>query len=101
MAYSEDYRNAAIDYKKSGRTFKELKAAFKITPRTYYQWIERLRKSGSVKAAIRQPRDREIGLDALKKALEEKPDAYLRELAQPFNCLAAAVHKRLVQFGIT
>jgi hypothetical protein len=37
MAYSADYRKAAIAFKQAGHTFKELGEAFKITPRTYYQ----------------------------------------------------------------
>jgi transposase len=101
MAYSADYRKAAIVFKQGGHTFKELKKVFKITPRTYYQWVEILETSGSVKIEIRRTRKRKIDPDALKKAVEEKPDAYLRELSKAFNCSAAAVHKRLVQLGFT
>jgi len=34
MAYSEDYRKRAIEYKDSGHTFGELREAFKIPPLT-------------------------------------------------------------------
>jgi transposase len=101
MAYSADYRKMAIDYKDSGHTFKELKEVFKITPRTYYQWVEILEESGKVKIEKKQTRRRKINPDLLKKAVEEKPDAYLRELSKQFNCSKTAVHKRLVQIGIT
>jgi transposase len=97
MAYSKDYRKAAIDFKRRGHTFKELKDVFKITPRTYYQWVESLETRGSVKVKIKQTRKRKIDPDALIKAVEEKPDVYLRELAKQFNCSIAAVHKQLVQ----
>jgi len=98
MAYSLDYRKAAVDYKKSGHTFKELKDVFKITPRTYYKW-EKEENYGTVKA--KQTRKRKIDPDALKKAVEEKPDAYLREISSQFNCSTTAVHKRFVQLGYT
>ena len=101
MAYSADYRKAAIGFKQVGHTFKELKEVFKITPRTYYQWTENLAANGNVTVKIKQTRKRKIDLDALKKAVEEKPAAYLRELAKKFSCSTAAVHKRLVQLGFT
>jgi transposase len=101
MAYSKDYRKAAIDYKQKGHSFKELNDVFKITPRTYYQWVENLEKCGNVKVEIKQTRNRKIDPDALKKAVEEKPDAYLRELSKQFNCSVTAVHKRLIQLGYT
>ena len=101
MAYSEDYRKAAIDYKQGGQTFKELKEVFKITPRTYYQWVERFETSGNVKVKKKQTRKGKIDPDALRKAVEEKPDSYLRELAKPFNCSTTSIHKRLIQLGFT
>jgi transposase len=82
LAYGADYRKAAVAFKQAGHTFKELRDAFKITPRTYYQWIEILETSGSVKVEIRRTRRRKTGPDALKKAVEENPDAYLRELSK-------------------
>ena len=42
MAYSNDYRKRAVEYKDSGHTFKELAEAFKIPPITYYDWKEKL-----------------------------------------------------------
>jgi transposase len=101
MAYSADYRKAAIAFKRAGHTFKELREVFKITPRTYYQWVEILKTSGSVKVEIKRTRKRKIDPDALKKAVEEKPDAYLRELSKMFNCSASAIYRRLVNLGFT
>jgi hypothetical protein len=34
-----------------------------------------------------------------RKAVEEKPDAYLRELSKQFNCSTTAIYNRLVQIG--
>jgi transposase len=101
MTYSADYRKAALSFKQGGHTFEELKNVFKITPRTYYQWVELLETSGSVKVEIKRTRKRKIDPDALKKAVEEKPDVYLRELSEAFNCSTTAVYKRLVNLGFT
>ncbi|MDR0764368.1 MAG: transposase [Synergistaceae bacterium] len=88
-------------FQAGGHTFKELKEMFKITPRTYYQWVEILETIGGVKVEIKQTRKRKIDPDALKKAVEEKPDAYLRELSEEFNRSTTAIYKRLISLGFT
>jgi transposase len=62
MAYSADYRKAAVAFKQAGHTFEELWDVFKITPRTYYQWIEILETSGSVRIEIKRTRRGKIDL---------------------------------------
>ena len=101
MAYGIDYRKAAIEFKQSGNTFAQLKKVFKITPRTYYQWVELQEKTGSLQFRNANKRQRKIDPEKLKQALEEKPDAYLRELATKFNVSEAAIHKRLKKLKIT
>jgi len=97
--YSTDYKKRAVEYKQEGHTFKELEEAFKIPNQTYYRWAEEY-KSGFEKP---EPagRSRKINLDELKRALEEKPDAYLRELAKPFGVTEQAVFYALKGLGIT
>jgi transposase len=101
MAYSADYRKAAIAFKQARHTFREPGEAFKITPRTYYQWIEILETSDSFKVEIRRTHRGKTGPDALKKAVEEKPDAYLRELPGMFDCSPSSVYRRLASPGFT
>jgi hypothetical protein len=72
---------------------------FKITHRTYYQWIEILETSGSVKVEIKRTRKGRIDPDALKKAVEEKPDAYLRELSGMSGRSPSSVYRCLVSPG--
>jgi transposase len=101
IAYSADYRKAAIEYKWNEHTFKDLKDVFRITPCIYYQWVEILEKTGMTKSKIARTRRGKINHANLKKAVEEKPDLYLHELSEKFNCSMVAVHKRLVQLGFT
>ncbi|MDR2788422.1 MAG: IS630 transposase-related protein [Candidatus Accumulibacter sp.] len=61
-----------------------------------YKWRKNKRvtcfcASGSEKRARR----REIDPEESESPVEEKPDAYLRELAERFGCSTAAVRKRL------
>ena len=101
MAYSVDYREAAIEFKQSGHTFAELKEVFKITPRTYYQWLELLENTGSLQFRNASERQGKIDPEKLQQALEEKPDAYLYELAEKFGVSKTAIHKRLKKLKIT
>ena len=100
MAYSDDYRKRAIEYKDSGHTFEELREALKIPPRTYYDWKQKF-ADGYYGRKIKRQRRRKIDREKLAQAVAEKPDAYLRELAQQFSCTATAVFYMLKKLGIT
>jgi len=101
MAYSKDYRQAAIEFKQDGHTFEELKSVFKITARTYYQWVELLETTGSLQYRNASTRQGKIDTEKLKQAVEERPDAYLRELAAEFGVSTTAIHKHLEKHKIT
>ena len=83
--YSMDYRLRAVAYKDEGHTFKELRAALRIPAETYYQWREKL-EDGYYDTKTICERKRKIDKEGLKRAVAKKPDAYLRELADEFNC---------------
>ena len=100
MAYSEDYRKRAIEYKDSGHTFGELREAFKIPPRTYYDWKQKS-ADGYYDRKVKRQRKRKIDREKLRQAVAERPDAYLSELAKQFGCTAQAVFYMLRKLGIT
>ena len=101
MAYSEDYRKAAIEFKQDGHTFTQLKEVFKITAKTYYEWVELLETTGSLKYRNAGKRKGKIDMEKLELAIKEKPDAYLRELAAEFGVSTTAIHKKLEKHRIT
>jgi len=98
--YSIDYIQRAVAYKDEGHTFRELKDAFNIPPETYYQWKEKL-ENGYDGAKVFRERSRKIDKEKLKKTIEEKPDMYLYELAQLFDCTPQAVFLMLEKLNIT
>lgn len=101
MAYSADFRKAAVAYKDSGHTFKELQEVFGITNKTYSDWRKLHQETGSYekREVVRQPK--KIVIERLKKAIEEKPDAFLYELAELFGCSEQAVFYALRKHNIT
>lgn len=101
MAYSVDYRKAAMEFKQSGHTFAELKEVFKITAKTYYEWVKLLETTGSLQFRNASERRGKIDIDKLKLAIKEKPDAYLRELAVSLGVSTTAIHNKLKKYKIT
>lgn len=101
MAYSKDFINTAVAYKKEGHTFKELREAFGIPPETYYQWKEKLEKGYyDIEKGV-QERHRKIDREILKQVVAQKPDAYLYELAELFGCSEPAIYYMLQKLKIT
>ena len=101
MAYSEDFRKRAIAYMDEGHTGKELYESFKIYPSEIGKWRKLLKETGSLEPQYRKTRAGKIDLQKLEKAIEEKPDAYLSELAKQFGCTKQAVFYALKRLKIT
>ena len=101
MAYSADFREAAIEYWQSGCNKEELYKAFKIYPSRVYEWLRHKEKTGSLKACYPKRRKRKIDLEELRRAVERKPDAYLRELGKQFDCTEQAIFYALQKLDIT
>jgi transposase-like protein len=100
MAYSMDYRKRAVAYKQEGHTFKQLKEAFGIPSETYYQWREKL-DSGYYEIPVKRERRRKIDKEALRRAVANRPDAFLKEYAGQFGCTVTAVFYALEKLDIT
>lgn len=98
--YSIDFIRCAVAFKDNGHTFKDLKETFNIPSETYYQWKKKLENGYSGEKVYRE-RKRKIDKEKLKQAVEQKPDAYLHELAQMFDCTASAIFRMLKKLNIT
>ena len=103
MAYCEKYRKAAVEYKDSGHTFEELKTTFKISSSTYYRWVAYKEEFGYFVPPRngKLTRKGKIDPEKLMEAYAEKPDAYLREIAEKFGVSVVAIHKREKALRIT
>ena len=100
MSYSLDFKMRAIAYKDEGHSFRELTDAFRIPSSTYYLWKGQLEK-GVIGVKVKQTRRRKINPEELIRFVDEKPDAYLREIAEKFGCSITSVHTRLKKLKIT
>jgi transposase len=101
MAYSVDFRKRALDFMAEGHTYTELYEAFKIYPATIEDWRKLLAETGSLKPQYKQTRKRKIDKEELARAVKEKPDAYLHELAKQFDCTKQAIFYALEKLNQT
>jgi hypothetical protein len=99
MAYSTDFKRLVIKYPRDDHTVEETCAFSGIARSTYYEW-EKEEKLAFPKKEKRSY-EKKICKEDLKKAIEEKPDRYLRELAEPFKCTPQAVFRALEKMNIT
>jgi len=95
-----EYKKRAVAYKDAGHTFKQLHEAFGIPNQTYYLWKGNL-ESGYYNVKNKRERKRKIDKEQLRRAVADKPDAYLHELADLFGCSGQAVSAALKKMKIT
>jgi transposase len=101
MTYSVDFREAALVYKQKGHTIQQVCETFSISKRTYNYWAAQKQKTGNLKPKKHGPRKRKIDPQKLEQYIKEHPDAYLKELAQQFNCKPSSMYNALVKRGLT
>ena len=94
-------RVRVVEYVEEGRTLAQTAAVFKVHIGTVIAWRKCYRTTGSVERKIRRPVNKKIILEKLVDYVDAHPDAYLKEIAEVFDCCPASVLKRLRKLGIT
>ena len=101
MKYNIEYRRRAIEYWSEGHSKKEAAEVFKVDPSTLHRWKSRLKETGTLAPTERKETWRKIDPEKLKSYLHEHPDAYLKEIAEEFECTEVAVFKALRRLKIS
>jgi len=97
MAYSLDFRKRVFKIKdKEKLTFQEASDRFNIPIRTLFRWQNRLEPKTN-----RDKPSTKIDMDALRKDVEDYPDAYQYERALRFGVSQSAIYYALRRLDIT
>jgi transposase len=97
MAYSVDLRERVVNAVREGEgTQEEVAKRFKVSLSSLKRWLNR----EHLKAGKPGPRGPRLDIEALKKAVQDKPDAYLDEYAQMLNSSDSTVSYNLIKLGI-
>lgn len=99
MSYSKDYKKCVVEYKRDNHTMEETRAIFKMSKSAYYEWVKEYDAGFPEKP--KRTCEKKINKEALRRAVEERPDSELSELAEPFHCTPQAVFYALKRMGIT
>ena len=74
---------------------------FKVGLTTIKRWKKQYKETGSLSKKELKRSFKKIDPEKLTAYLEKHPDAYLREIAEAFDCTDMAVHYAMRKLGIT
>ena len=97
MTYSLDLRKRVVDYVENGGGIPKAAALFKVGRATIYRWLGR----EDLRPTKVKHRERKIDWEALRKDVEENPEARLIERARKFGVRASAICYALKKMKIT
>ncbi|MGT2965380.1 IS630 transposase-related protein [Streptococcus acidominimus] len=101
MVYGIDFRRRVMSYVKAGHSTQETCTLFGISRNTLYRWEKQLADTGFLACQPRVRKPFKIPLDELQAYIEAHPDAFLREIAEHFDCTIPSVWAALKKCGIT
>jgi transposase len=101
MSYDIKIRRQAIKYLNDGNSFKTTSEVFDVSVRTLHNWKSQLNETGKLEPKKRGETWRKIDPERLKDYLSNHPDAYLKEIAEVFNCSDVAILKALRRLKIS
>jgi transposase len=101
MIYDKEYRRRALEHWGEGHTRKETAEVFKVDPSTLQRWKSRLKETGNLETQKGIQRWKKIDPSRLVEVLDQRPDAYLREIAEELGCSYVAIFKALKRLKIS
>lgn len=101
MSYPIKYRQRVIEYRQEGHTLEETSNIFAVAISTIQRWEQQLREKGDLETKPLNRTFKKIAPEKLKEYIAEHPDAYLKEIAEVFECSDTAVRKALKRLNIT
>ena len=90
-----------MEYLKEGHSYRQGQEVFKVGIATMAEWKKRLVETGSLAKKPLNRGFKKIDPEKLKAYVNEHPDAYLREMAEVFQCGVNSVSKALKKMRIT
>ena len=101
MAYDEKYRKRVMEYLNEGHTQEETSKVFKVGTATIKGWKKLYEQTGSLTKRELNRSFKKIDPEKLSAYISEQPDAYLKEMAEHFQCSETAIRKALKKLKIT
>ncbi len=97
MAYSLDLRIRVVEFVEQGRGVSEAVKVFKVSRPTIYRWLAR----EDLRPTVVEERQSKLDKEALRKDVEENPDAKLADRAEKLGVKTNTVWYALKKMKIT
>ena len=101
MSYDEKFRKRTLEYRGEGHSLAQTSKIFKVAINTIRNWEKQLKAEGHLKNHTFIRSFKKIDPEKLRAYVKNNPDAYLREIAEVFQCCPNAVRKALQRLKIT
>jgi len=100
MSYPLSFKKRAIEYRKSGHSATETQDTMQVSISTIYRWERQLKEQGHLGSKPLVRPHKKIDPEKLRAFVADHPDAFLKEIAQEFDCSITAIQKALKRLGI-
>lgn len=101
MSYDIKFRRRALEYWDEGHSKRETAEVFGVSHFTLQKWKSQLKETGNLEPKKRKEIWRKIDPLKLEEHVEKNPDAFLKEIAEEFNCSASSVLRAMRRLKIT
>jgi len=101
MGYDKKYREKVLEYIDKGHTTKEAQEVFGVGSTAIKRWKALRRETGSLENKPLERKNRKICPEKLLALIEERPEFYLSEIAEVFDCTVPAVYYALKRLKVT
>ena len=101
MSYSIDLREKVVAFVDSGSSVIKAAEIFQIGTTTIHSWRVKKKAEGNLGNKPLNRPHKKISPEVLRALIAARPDMYLREIAEEFNCCTNAISKALRRLNIT
>ena len=95
--YSLDFRKKVLSIRNEERlSIRDISKRFRLSRDTVFRWTKK------IEVTVKRNRPAiKIDMEALKRDVEQYPDAYIYERAKRFGVSSSGMRKALIRLGIT
>ena len=101
MAYEKKFRERVMKYRRKGNSIAKTADVFEVGTTTIKRWDKLEKETGSLEKRPLNRKFKKIDPEKLTAYIKSNPDAFLREIAEEFNCTTTAVFLAFEKLGIT
>jgi hypothetical protein len=101
MAYSDDLKSRAVEYRQEGRTIKETCDVFKISATALKRWTRLVSAGEALKNKKRNRESKVYPAEKLRAYIESRPLETLAQIAEHFGGSVSGADSALKRLKIT